>query len=227
MKQLALALAAGALVLTSPGLASENDNGAENRTAFSVDTSSTKRTYFYDGFEYEYSRSDVTLLGDITGGENTLETYAAKAEAAKQAEQGYRDMKKRFGVDEIAPNKFKWDDEGASGETRVVVSISRQLAFFYQGDTLVGAASVTTARDDKLTPQGIFPVWLKKEMHISRAYDNAPMPYTQFIDSHGIALHAGPNPGYPASAGCVRLPKEFAKRLFALNDLGTEVLIGA
>lgn len=227
MKLLATALATASLVLTSPVFASEEDTTNEAKSAFSFDASSTKRTYFYDGFEYEYSRSDVTLLGDITGGANTLETYAARAEAAKQAERGYRDMKRRFGVTEIAPNKFEWDDEGASGPTRVVVSISRQLAFFYKGKTLVGAASVTTARDEKLTPQGIFAVWMKKDMHYSKAYDNTPMPYTQFIDSHGIALHAGPNPGYPASAGCVRLPKEFAKRIYALNELGTEVLIGA
>ena len=72
MKQLALALATGALVLTSPVLASESDENTVERSAFSVDASSLKRTYFYDGFEYSYSRSDVTLLGDITGGANTL-----------------------------------------------------------------------------------------------------------------------------------------------------------
>ncbi|MBW0144597.1 L,D-transpeptidase family protein [Sphingomicrobium clamense] len=230
MKQLAIVLAAGSLVLTTPVSASEtNTENSESdvRSEFSVDASNLKRSYFFDGVEYDYSRAEVTLLGDISGGKNTLETYAARAEAAKQAEQGYRDMQERFGVHEIAPNKFKWNDEGAKGETRVVVSISRQLAFFYKGDTLVGAASVTTARDGKLTPQGIFPVWMKKDIHYSKAYDNTPMPYTQFLDEYGIALHAGPNPGYPASAGCIRLPKEFAKRIYAMNEIGTEVLIGA
>ena len=223
MNQLAMVLATASLAFASPVQASNN----EENSAFSVDASSSKMSYVYDGVEYEYTADDVTLTGDIAGGVNTLETYAARAEAAKQAERAYRDMQETFGVDEIAPNDFWWSSRTKSGDVRVIVSIERQLAFVYRGNTLVGAASVTTARDDKLTPQGIFPIWMKKEMHYSKAYENTPMPYTQFIDEYGIALHAGPNPGYPASAGCVRLPKEFAKNLFAVSEIGTEVLIGA
>ncbi|MCJ7421831.1 L,D-transpeptidase family protein [Sphingomicrobium astaxanthinifaciens] len=235
MKTLALSLAVAALATTSPVLASTNNSNSNDGApvatgslaAFSFDAASPERIFSYDGIEYEYSKADVTLRGDVAGGTNTLEGYAARAEAAKQAEAAYRDMQEKFGVDAIAPNRFKWDAKGASGEPRVVISLSRQLAFVYLGDTLVGAASVTTARDNKLTPQGIFPVWLKKPMHYSKAYENTPMPYTQFIDEHGIALHAGPNPGYPASAGCVRLPSQFAKNLYALTSLGTTVMIGA
>ena len=47
------------------------------------------------------------------------------------------------------------------------------------------------------------------------------------FDQYGTALHAGHNPGYPASHGCVRLPSEFAKRLYAVTDLGATVMIGA
>ena len=64
-------------------------------------------------------------------------------------------------------------------------------------------------------------------MHRSKKYDNAPMPFTQFIDQYGVALHAGYNPGQPASHGCVRLPTGFAKRLYAITDIGTPVYIGA
>ncbi|WP_265563897.1 L,D-transpeptidase family protein [Sphingomicrobium arenosum] len=238
MKTLALSLATAALALTSPAPASMTINssatGASSTAsatgtfaAFATDAASPERTYTYNGVTYEYSTADITLSGDIAGGTNTLEGYAARAEAAKRAVQAYADMQDRFGVDRISPNRFKWDAKGASGTPSVIVSIERQLAFFYLGDTLVGAAAVTTARDNKLTPQGIFPVWLKKQMHYSKAYENTPMPYTQFIDEHGIALHAGPNPGYPASAGCVRLPKAFAEKLFAKTDIGTTVYIGA
>jgi hypothetical protein len=41
----------------------------------------------------------------------------------------------------------------------------------------------------------------------------------------GIALHAGRLPGYPASHGCVRLPKAFAERLFRLTKTGQNVVI--
>ena len=67
----------------------------------------------------------------------------------------------------------------------------------------------------------------KKVMHRSRKYDDAPMPHMQRIDQYGIALHAGHNPGHPASHGCVRLPKQFAARLFSATGVGTPVLIGA
>ncbi|MEN3971805.1 L,D-transpeptidase family protein [Sphingomicrobium sp. XHP0235] len=228
MKTLATMLATAALVLSTPATAAFNsDNNGKDAVEISYDAGSTARTYTYNGVTYEYSAEDVSIVGDIAGGTNTLETHAARAEAAKQAEQGYRDMKAKFGVSDIAPNKYKWDAKGASGESRIVVSIARQLAFAYVGDELVGAASVSTARDGKLTPQGIFPVWMKKSMHYSKAYDNSPMPYTQFLDKYGIALHAGPNPGYAASAGCVRLPKQFAKNIYSTTDIGSTVLIGA
>jgi len=40
------------------------------------------------------------------------------------------------------------------------------------------------------------------------------MPNMQRLTWRGIALHAGNLPGYPASNGCVRLPREFSKVLF-------------
>jgi lipoprotein-anchoring transpeptidase ErfK/SrfK len=51
------------------------------------------------------------------------------------------------------------------------------------------------------------------------------MPFMQRIDDHGIELHGGDNPGYPASHGCVRMPMKFAEKLFTLTKLGTEVII--
>jgi lipoprotein-anchoring transpeptidase ErfK/SrfK len=53
------------------------------------------------------------------------------------------------------------------------------------------------------------------------------MPYAQFFDPSGIAMHAGRNPGVPASHGCVRLPSAFAKKLYSVTDIGTPVYIGA
>ena len=63
-------------------------------------------------------------------------------------------------------------------------------------------------------------------MYRSKKYDNAPMPFMQRIDNYGIALHAGHNPGKPASHGCVRLPMAFAKKLFTATEVGTPVYIG-
>ena len=94
-----------------------------------------------------------------------------------------------------------------------MIGLSDQLAYLYRGDTLMAVARISTAtgRD---TPTGIFTVLDKKPMHRSKKYDNAPMPFTQLIDKYGIALHAGYNPGDPASHGCIRLPSAFAKKLY-------------
>ena len=92
---------------------------------------------------------------------------------------------------------------------------------------MVAAASISSGEDGKESPAGVFQVLNKTPMHRSKKYDNAPMPFAQFITKYGIALHAGHNPGHPASHGCIRLPSGFAKKLYAVTDIGTPVLIGA
>jgi len=51
------------------------------------------------------------------------------------------------------------------------------------------------------------------------------MPNMQRLTWQGIALHAGDLPGYPASHGCVRLPKAFSQLLFTVTELATPVII--
>ena len=51
------------------------------------------------------------------------------------------------------------------------------------------------------------------------------MPY--FLRIHGaIGMQAGYLPGYPASHGCIRLPKDMAIRFFQDAPIGTPVAIG-
>ena len=75
------------------------------------------------------------------------------------------------------------------------------MAYLYRGDTLVAASTISSGRDDKPTPTGVFSVLNKTPMHHSNKYDNAPMPFAQFFESHGIA-HACrlQPPGIPAGA---------------------------
>src|SRR5215471_1728062 len=51
------------------------------------------------------------------------------------------------------------------------------------------------------------------------------MPHMQRITWSGIALHGGPLPGYPASHGCIRMPYDFAARLFDATRLGMRVIV--
>ena len=157
----------------------------------------------------------------------SIETREAKAEASAAAYMAGIDMEQVFGPKRPKAGQYLWRKGSFSGEPRLVISIPDQRAYLYRADELVAVAAISTGVDEHPTPTGIFSVLVKKPMHRSIKYDNAPMPFTQMFDQYGTALHAGPNPGHRASHGCVRLPAEFAKRLYAVTDLGATVMIGA
>jgi len=157
-----------------------------------------------------------------------LETYEAQIAASDAASQARIDMTEAFGDKVLKPGQYVWRDiPEAAGPERVIVSLSDQLAYFYRGSTLLAVSTISSGKPGRDTPTGIFSILDKRPMYRSKKYDNAPMPWMQRIDQYGIALHAGFNPGVPASHGCVRLPSAFAKKLYSVTDLGTPVYIGA
>lgn len=157
-----------------------------------------------------------------------LETYEAKMEASDAASQARADMLDAFGPKTLKPGQYLWRDvpEGAGAE-RVVISLSDQMAYVYRGDTLMAATTISSGREDKPTPSGIFSILNKLPMYRSKKYDNAPMPFAQFFEPHGLALHAGLVGTSPNSHGCVHLPSAFARKLYSITDVGTPVFIGA
>ena len=121
---------------------------------------------------------------------------------------------------------YYWrDTDPSAGDVAVVISRSAQAAYVFRGGTLIGVASVSTGKPGKRTPLGEFTVLQKRVYHRSNVYSNAPMPYMQRLTWDGIALHAGHNPGYPASHGCIRLPRAFAILLFNVTQMGAAVAI--
>ena len=157
-----------------------------------------------------------------------LETPEARMAATEAADTARADMLAKFGKDSLRPGQYLWDAEAAaSGAPRVIVSLENQLAYLYRGNELVAVSTISSGKPGNDTPMGIFPIKEKKVMHRSRKYENAPMPHMQRLDDYGIALHAGHLPGRPASHGCVRLPAQFAAKLFQVTKVGTTVLIGA
>ena len=157
-----------------------------------------------------------------------LETYQAQMAASDAAGQARIDMADAFGNRQLKPGQYVWRNvpDGA-GPQRVVISLSDQMAYLYRGDTLMAATTISSGRDDKPTPTGIFSILNKTPMYRSKKYDNAAMPYAQFFEPHGIALHAGSVGDEPNSHGCVHLPSAFAKKLYSVTDIGTPVYIGA
>lgn len=113
----------------------------------------------------------------------------------------------------------------SGGALRILVSIAEQKAYVFRGSALVASSPVSTGKRGHATPTGTFPITQKKVRHFSNLYDNAPMPYMQRLAQSAVALHAGHVPGYPASHGCIRLPRAFARKLYAMTDHGTRVTV--
>lgn len=84
---------------------------------------------------------------------------------------------------------------------------------------------ISSGRVGNATPTGVFTIIEKRRFHQSNIYSNAPMPFMQRITYSGIALHEGVLPGCPASHGWIRLPGDFAARLFALSSVGARVIV--
>ncbi len=107
----------------------------------------------------------------------------------------------------------------------IVVSIADQhLTLFDKGEA-VARAPVSTGMPGHPTPTGVFSVLEKEVFHRSNIYSGAPMPYMQRITWSGVALHAGVLPGYAASHGCIRMPPDFAIKLFGLTQRGARVIV--
>ena len=172
--------------------------------------------------------SGALVLGLPTGPATAaFESEEARSAAADAAAIARADMFEAFGKKRLRPGQYLWRGVPADGPARVVISLSDQLAFLYRGSALVAVSTISSGKPGKDTPTGVFPILEKKKFHRSIKYENAPMPFMQRIDRYGIALHGGHLPGHPASHGCVRLPGEFAAKLFRVTEVGTPVLIGA
>lgn len=145
-----------------------------------------------------------------------------------------------------------WDGDGVQGSPEIVIDLSDQKAFFYKSGTLVGVTPVSTGDSAHKTPSGNFSVSQKVVDYRSGAYgdfvdssgnvvvanvdsrtDRAPAG-TRFLGAHmphflrfnhGIGMHAGFLPGYPASHGCVRMPDFMAEKFYEHANLGTPVRV--
>jgi lipoprotein-anchoring transpeptidase ErfK/SrfK len=111
------------------------------------------------------------------------------------------------------------------GPLIIAVSIGSQHVTVYDNGSPIATAPVSTGMPGRPTPMGVFSVIGKEIFHRSNLYSNAPMPFMQRITWSGVALHAGVLPGYPASHGCIRLPEEFAIRLWGMTRLGARVVV--
>lgn len=129
--------------------------------------------------------------------------------------------------DGLRPGQARWlpAAETAAGAVSIVVSLPLQRAYVFRGGALVGVSTVSSGQPGYDTPVGRFPILEKDADHRSSLYDDAPMPFMQRLTWDGVALHAGQVMAEPASHGCIRLPRAFARRLYGMTGLGTVVVV--
>jgi lipoprotein-anchoring transpeptidase ErfK/SrfK len=99
------------------------------------------------------------------------------------------------------------------------VSISTQTMKVYHEGRHLFTWSVSTAKEGKITPTGVYVgAEALSKNHRSRLYNNAPMPFAIFYDGD-YAIHGTDQIkrlGKPASHGCVRLHPDNAAILFQM-----------
>jgi hypothetical protein len=140
--------------------------------------------------------------------------FFATASAAKQH------------IGRLPPGNFFWEPELApSGPLVVIISLPDQTLSAYRNGIRIAYSSISSGVKGRSTPAGVFTILEKEVTHFSNKYHHAPMPFMQRLTWEGVALHGGDLPGYPASHGCIRLPREFARRLYSITTRGTTVIV--
>lgn len=108
---------------------------------------------------------------------------------------------------------------------RIVIDIKRQRAFLVIDDLIAIDTAVSTARRGKHTPRGSFSITEKVQSGKVSTLYHVYMPYWMRLGQTTVGMHVGDLPGYPASAGCIRLPQSVAPVIFEHAKHGTPVQI--
>lgn len=106
---------------------------------------------------------------------------------------------------------------------RIVIDVSKQRAYLIVGNTVALETAVSTARSGKYTPRGVFKITERVKSGKTSTIYGCALPYWQRLDQSAVGLHVGDLPGYPASAGCIRLPESVAPILFENTSSGVTV----
>jgi hypothetical protein len=121
---------------------------------------------------------------------------------------------------------YVWHPETSPvGAVVIIVSLPDQVLAVYRNGIRIGRSTISSGKLGHDTPTGIFTILQKNVRHYSNLFHGAPMPYMERLTWSGVAMHGGELPGHAASHGCVRLPLEFARKLYTLTADGTTVIV--
>jgi hypothetical protein len=121
---------------------------------------------------------------------------------------------------------YMWRPEASpEGPVVIIVSLSEQVVYIYRNGVCIGRSTISSGKPGHHTPTGVFTILQKNVKHTSTIFKGASMPYMERLTWRGVAMHAGYLPGHPASHGCVRLPVDFAQKLYTVTSDGSTVII--
>jgi ankyrin repeat protein len=107
---------------------------------------------------------------------------------------------------------------------RIEISLSSQHMALIKDGVPVLNSTCSTGREGYSTKRGYFVITDKERNHRSTIY-HVDMPYFMRLSCLDFGMHEGVVPNYPASHGCIRLPGETARKLFAEIPIGTVVAV--
>ncbi|RYD38044.1 MAG: hypothetical protein EOP86_01965, partial [Verrucomicrobiaceae bacterium] len=116
------------------------------------------------------------------------------------------------------------DPDSETERRHAIISLSKQRVSLFKNDVLVRSSSVSTGRRSNPTPTGKFVITDKQVDWTSSIY-KVPMPYFMRLNCKDIGLHQGVVPGYPASHGCIRMPRNEVQAFFKTLKIGDPVTI--
>jgi ankyrin repeat protein len=109
-------------------------------------------------------------------------------------------------------------------QLRVEISLAQQNMSVIKDGVTVFTTKCSTGREGFTTKPGQYVITDKDRDHRSTIYKCA-MPYFMRLNCRDFGMHEGVVPTYPASHGCIRLPGDAARKLFAEIPVGTVVMI--
>lgn len=113
--------------------------------------------------------------------------------------------------------------DDAKSEVRMIVSLGTQRIYLVKDNQVAFDTPISSAAGGFRTPRGLFVIAEKiRNGKISNLY-KCPMPFWMRMGATEFGLHEGELPGYPASHGCIRLPRECAQLIFDQVKVGTPV----
>jgi L,D-transpeptidase catalytic domain len=168
----------------------------------------------------EYKRDVLRLRRRaLAGGVCALAVVVALASPASAKVRNKPESK---GTEQVSKEPF---GNIPKGPMQIVISINQQKLHLYADGKEVADTLVATGVPALPTPTGVFSVIGKERFHRSNIYSGAPMPFMQRITWSGVAMHEGENIGHPASHGCIRMPRQFAMKLFSVTKVGVRVIV--